>query len=152
MPTADEIRGMHRALHVACGLPALAPSPNDLRTWWEFLREMAPLDDPAAGGPLTVADIQSVVGEMKRQNKAGQAQWSLRPSKMLRDPEAFRDLVLISRAARRRRPPVPATEWVEQRVGDVRRTVERERPDATTDVRAEMLRTFRELKEEARLR
>ena len=122
--TPEIVRGFHRALHVACGLPALSPSPGDQHAWWDFLREMAPLDEPEAGGPLTVADIQDVVGEMKRANKAGQAQWSLRPSKILRDPEAFRDLVLIARKRRMARPLRPGTQIVEQHTAGSRRQVE----------------------------
>lgn len=61
---------------------------------------------------------------MKRANKAGQAQWSLRPSNILREPEAFRDLVLISRKRRQARPIRPTTQIIEQQVGDSRRQVE----------------------------
>lgn len=123
--TPDTVRGFHRALHVACGLPALSPSPGDQHAWWDFLREMEPLDDPEAGGPLTVADIQDVLGEMKRQNKAGQAHWSLRPSKILREPEAFRDLVLMARKRRRQRPTPAPTRTAEQVLPDgTRRQVE----------------------------
>ena len=113
-PTPELVRGFHRALHVACGFPALSPSPGDQHAWWDFLREMAPLDEPEAGGPLTVVDIQDVVGEMKRANKAGQANWSIRPSKILRQPEAFRDLVLIARKNRKQRQAPPATKIVDQ--------------------------------------
>jgi hypothetical protein len=131
------VRGFHRALHVACGLPALSPSPGDQHAWWDFLREMSPLDDPEAGGPLTAVDIQDVLGEMKRANKAGQAQWSLRPSKILRDPEAFRDLVLIARKKRNARPIQPATRLVEQHTAGFRRQVEvpnESKPASTADL------------------
>jgi hypothetical protein len=122
--TPELIRGFHRALYVACGIAALNPSMGDQRIWWDFLSEMAPLDDPEAGGPLTVVDIQDVCGEMKRQNKASQAQWSMRPSKILRDPEAFRDLVLMARKRRQARPARPTSAITDQQVGTARRQVE----------------------------
>ena len=77
---AEQIRGFHRALHVACGLAPLSPSMGDQRVWWEFLQEMKPLEEPEIGGPLSVQDIQDVIGEMRRQNKAQQTNWSIRPS------------------------------------------------------------------------
>jgi hypothetical protein len=122
--TADEIRGMHRALHVACGLPALSPGYNDLANWHAFLLVLAPLAEDTEEGRLTVPDIQDVVGEMKRQNKSGKAQWSLRPSKLLRDPELFRDLVLIAREARRRRAPRPTFKPATQTIAGATRAVE----------------------------
>ncbi len=98
--TPELIRGLHRTLHIACGMPALSPTLNDITRWRDFLAEMLPLaEDP--GGPISPHDIQSVIGEMRRQNKNGDARWSLRPGKILSEPEAFRDLILITRARRR---------------------------------------------------
>lgn len=114
MINESTIADFHKALHRACGLPQLAPSTGDKSTWWAFLREMAPLDDPHAGGPLTVQDITDVVTEMDRQRRNGTAAWSLRPSKILRDPELFRDLVLQARKRRTARPRPSATRIVDQ--------------------------------------
>jgi len=122
--TPELIRGFHRALYVACGLGAMNPNRGDERVWWDFLSEMTPLEEPELGGRLTVDDIQGVIGEMKRQNKAGQAQWALRPAKILRSPEDFRDMVLMDRKRRNARPIRPATVIQEQQVGDARRQVE----------------------------
>jgi hypothetical protein len=122
--TPEIVRGFHRALHVACGLAPLSPSANDNRVWWEFLLEMAALEEPEIGGPLTVQDIQDVVGEMRRQNKAQQANWSIRPSKILRNPEDFRDMVLMARKRRLARPFRPTTALVERQDGDIHRQVE----------------------------
>ncbi len=124
MTTPEQVRGFHRALYAACGLSAVNPSPGDQHAWWDFLREMAPLDEPEVGGPLTVQDIQDVVGEMKRQNKAQQANWALRPAKILRNPEDFRDMVLMARKRRTLRPTRPATALIEQQAGSARRQVE----------------------------
>lgn len=117
-------RCLHRCLHRACGLPSLRPSMSDIQSWRDFLREMEPLEDEEAGGPLTERDIIEVVGEMARQNQKGQTGWSLRPVKILRDPEAFRDLVLLARKRRSARPRPPATRIEEQRHGTTRRLVE----------------------------
>lgn len=148
--TPDEIRGLHRALHVACGLPALSPSMGDTHAWWDFLRELAPLaDSPDAGGPVTVADIQAAVGEMKRQNKANEARWSLRPGKILREPEAFRDLILIVRSRRRAdsRPRRPEFVEVERRDGDIRRRVEVPADQITETQRADFLAACQKLRQ-----
>lgn len=131
----DEIRGMHRALHVACGLPALSPGYTDLAHWRDFLAVLAPLAEDTEEGRLTVSDIQDVVGEMKRQNKAGQAKWSLRPSKLLRDPELFRDLVLFARERRRQRPARPTTREATQQIAGTSRTVEVPAEEDPIDVR-----------------
>ena len=122
--TAERIRSLHRTLHAACGLPAISPSASDQQAWWAFLREMTPLDEPEAGGPLTTEDIQAVIGEMRRQNNAGEAKWSLRPSRILRDPEGIRDLVLITRAKRRARPQQPPTPPITPTEAGVTRQIE----------------------------
>lgn len=107
---SDTVAIFHGALYLACGLPALRPSMADERSWWDFLQEMAPLAE--AGGPLTMEDIDSAVRLMKRQNADGKSNWSLRPSRILNDAPAFRDMVLMARAKRqaraeRRRPAAP---------------------------------------------
>ena len=123
--TPEIIRGFHRALNVACGLAPISPSMGDQRVWWDFLAEMEPLEEPEIGGPLTIQDIQDVIGEMKRQNKSQQANWSLRPAKILRNPEDFRDMVLMARKRRQQRPRPPATQIIEQVTpGGSRRQVE----------------------------
>jgi hypothetical protein len=122
--TPEIVRGFHRALNVACGLAPISPSMGDQRVWWDFLAEMEPLEEPEIGGPLTIQDIQDVIGEMRRQNKSQQANWSLRPAKILRNPEDFRDMVLMARKRRQQRPRPASTAIVERRDGDIRRQVE----------------------------
>jgi hypothetical protein len=143
--TPEQIRGFHRALHVACGLPPLSPSMGDERIWADFMFEMRPLEDPEIGGQLTVQDIQDVIGEMRRQNKAGQANWGLRPSKILRQPEDFRDMVLMARKRRQARPFRPASEIIEQRVGSIRRQVESAIPHEPVPV-SELLDTLHQFR------
>jgi len=108
--TSDLVAIFHGALYRACRLPALRPSMSDERLWWDFLIEMAPLEE--AGGPITMEDISGAVRLMKRQNESGKSNWSLRPSRILNDPAAFRDMVLMHRAERsqqeaRKRPAAP---------------------------------------------
>ena len=142
--TEDIVRDFHKALHRACGLPQLAPTTTDKATWWAFLREMEPLDDPHAGGPLTLQDIADVVGEMDRQKRAGLAAWSLRPSKILADPEMFRDLVLQARKKRQARPRPAPTKIIDQLspTGHRRQVEVPSQREATTP--AELLSTLRE--------
>lgn len=92
----------HKALHSACGLPALRPSMGDERIWWDFLREMAPLSEDESG-PLSSTDIDGAVRIMRREKNDGKAGWALRPSTILRNPETFRDMVLLFRTSRRER-------------------------------------------------
>lgn len=94
--THEQVAAFHKALHLACNLPALRPTISDERSWWDFLQEMEPLaDDP--DGELRVRDISAVVRRMIWEVREGKARWSLRPSHILRNPETFRDLVLITR-------------------------------------------------------
>lgn len=94
--TSEQVASFHKALHLACNLPALRPSMSDERAWWDFMQEMEPLaDDP--DGELRVGDISAVVRRMIWEVREGKASWSLRPSHILRNPETFRDLVLITR-------------------------------------------------------
>ncbi len=99
--TSDIVTVFHKALHRACGLPALRPSMSDERSWWDFLIELAPIEE--AGGPLTMEDIDGAVRLMKRQNADGKSNWSLRPSRILNDAPAFRDMVLMARTERQAR-------------------------------------------------
>ena len=130
-PTETEIRDFHRALNLACRLPHLEPTINDIMRWRDFLSELAPLASaPGAGGPVTPADIQALADEMRAQQKTG-IPWSLRPSKILRDPEAARDLILITRARRRQatRPRPPATIQTPQTIAGATRLTELPPPD-----------------------
>lgn len=100
--TKELIAEFHRTLHAACGLPALRPSVGDERAWWDFLQEMAPLEEDESG-PLSSVDIEGAVREMRREKNDGKAGWALRPSTILRNPETFRDMVLLFRTSRRER-------------------------------------------------
>ena len=105
--TENQITAFHRALHEACGLPAIRPSVSDQRVWWDFLQELAPLADDESG-PFTETDILPVIRRMQWECREGKASWSLRPSHILRNPETFRDLVLMTRQQRRsKRPTTP---------------------------------------------
>jgi hypothetical protein len=95
----------HRALLAALDVDYFAPGIGDVNLWQSFLFVMKPLDD-SAGGPLVPRDLHAAVNLMRAQNKTGSAKWSLRFSKIINDPEAFRDLVLIARKKVRPRPPV----------------------------------------------
>ena len=95
----DQISGFHRALNEACNLPALRMSMSDERAWWDFLREMEPLVDHPMGA-FNTTDIVQVIRRMQWECREGKASWSLRPSHILRNPETFRDLVLITRQRR----------------------------------------------------
>ena len=108
--TAYEVqcRKFHSALHRLCGYPALAATMADLIAWHTFLTEMKPLAE-TEDGPFTVADLTAVLALMAKQKRDGIG-WSMRPSKIIRDPEPFRDLVLEARrelatTKRRRNPP-----------------------------------------------
>ncbi len=100
-----EIETLHRALLAALRVDYFPPGMGDLNAWHDFLFVLKSLDD-SAGGCLTRRDLHAVVARMREQNRAGEAKWSLRFSKILRDPEAFRDLVLETRRQKRPRRPV----------------------------------------------
>ncbi len=100
--TKELVAQFHKALHMACGLPALRPSMGDERAWWDFLQEMAPLSEDESG-PFCLADIEGAIREMRREKSDGKAGWALRPSTILKNPEGFRDMVLIFRSSRRLR-------------------------------------------------
>lgn len=141
--TSDEITAMHSALHVSCGLPALAPTDTDCMAWWAFLREMDPIAQ-APGGPFSVADLRAVIAEMQRQRRAGEANWSMRPQKILRDPESFRDLVLIARSKRRaNRPTPPRPQQIQQLPGGGQRRLDpTDTPPEPSGDREEIARMF----------
>ena len=57
-------------------------------------------------GSVGPVDIAAAVRLMRQENRDKRAGWSLRYSRILREPESFRDLVLQSRKAKRDRTPV----------------------------------------------
>ena len=97
--TPAQIAAFHQALHEACNLPALRMSMSDERAWWDFLREMEPLVDHPMGAFATT-DVVQVIRHMQWECREGKASWALRPTHILRNPETFRDLVLITRQKR----------------------------------------------------
>lgn len=136
----SEIEPLHRALLAALRVDYFPPGMGDLNAWHDFLFVLRSLAD-TTGGPLTPHDLRAVIALMREQNREGKAKWALRFSKIMRDPEMFRDLVLETRRAKRPRPPV---ERSSRTVGDV--TIETERdPAAENDPRpvAEHLAEFR---------
>jgi hypothetical protein len=100
-----EIAEFHRALLVALGVDYFPPGMADVNAWREFLFLLDTLKD-SAGGPLTARDIHAVVALMRQQNRDRKAGWSLRFGKIMREPEAFRDLVLEARKVKRPRAPI----------------------------------------------
>jgi hypothetical protein len=103
----------HRALLEALHVDYFAPGMGEMNNWRDFLFVMKPLDD-SAGGPFTKADLAAAVALMRSQNRNG-SNWSLRFSKIMATPEAFRDLVLIARKWKRQRP---AKQVVQAKTGD----------------------------------
>lgn len=95
----DQIATLHRVLHEACNLHALRMSMSDERAWFDFLREMEPLVDHPMGA-FNTTDIVQVIRHMQWECREGKASWALRPSHILRNPETFRDLVLMTRQKR----------------------------------------------------
>jgi hypothetical protein len=104
----QEIHDFHRALLVALNLDHFPAGMSDVNSWGDFLAVMKPLAE-SVGGPFAVRDIHAAVRLMRQQNKSGEARWSLRYSKILREPEAFRDLVLMARKEKRPRAAVETT-------------------------------------------
>ena len=100
-----DIIELHSSLLAALGVDYFPPGMADMNAWRDFLFVMQPLAD-SAGGAMTKADLPRAVDLMRQQNKSGDARWSLRFSKIMREPEAFRDLVLIARKKQRPRPPI----------------------------------------------
>ena len=95
----DQVALFHKALHEACNLHALRMSMSDERAWFDFLREMEPLVDHPMGA-FNTTDIVQVIRHMQWECREGKASWALRPSHILRNPETFRDLVLMTRQKR----------------------------------------------------
>ena len=114
----EQIHAFHAALHQACGVIALRPTMADERAWWDFLQEMAPLDD--TGEPFSTEDIVQVLRHMQYEKREGKAGWSLRPSAILRTPETFRDLILLTRSKRKplKAAPIAAPRKAPERVSD----------------------------------
>jgi len=109
----DYIVDFHRALLEALRVDFFRPGMGEMNNWRDFLSVMKPLDD-SVGGPFTKADLVAAVQLMRSQNRDG-ANWSLRFSKIMATPEAFRDLVLIARKTKRERP---AKQVVQAKTGD----------------------------------
>jgi hypothetical protein len=99
----EEIVALHRTLLAALRVDYFRPGMLEMNHWTAFLWVMKPLAD-SVGGPFTAADIAPVIAIMRAQNQSG-GNWSLRFAKIMQNPEAFRDLVLIARKNRRPREP-----------------------------------------------
>lgn len=97
---AADVDKFHRALHRLCRMEEIPPTLNDQRAWHDFLQEMKPLEE-TEGGKFVLGDLTAVLSDMRRQNEKGLAKWAFRPSSILRDPEKFRDLVLMARSSLR---------------------------------------------------
>jgi hypothetical protein len=76
------------------------------RLWWDFLREMEPLREHPLG-PFCTTDIVRVIGHMQHECREGKASWALRPTHILRNPENFFDLVLMTREKYAKRALAP---------------------------------------------
>jgi hypothetical protein len=94
------IVSFHRTLLSAIGVDYFPPGLGDVNLWESFLFVMKLLAD-SAGGAFTEKDIVGAVRLMREQNRNGTAKWSLRFAKIMNDPEAFRDLVLLARKTKR---------------------------------------------------
>lgn len=99
------IVALHRALLAALDVDYFPPGMGEVNLWNSFLFVMKPLEE-SAGGAFTEKDIAGAVRLMRAQNKSSSAKWSLRFAKIMNDPEAFRDMVLLARKTKRERPPV----------------------------------------------
>lgn len=103
-----EIIELHRELLRALRVDYFPPGMIEMNGWRDFVFVMKPLDE-SEGGAFTKADLAPVIRMMRGDNQRGASNWSLRFAKIMRDPESFRDLVLISRKAVRKRPPIEHT-------------------------------------------
>lgn len=101
----DEIVALHRELLRALRVDYFPPGMGEMNRWRDFICVMAPLAQ-SEGGAFTKDDLGMAVRLMREQNQARTANWSLRFSKILGEPESFRDLVLMARKAVRKRPPI----------------------------------------------
>jgi hypothetical protein len=139
-----DIADMHAALYSECGLPALGLTMSDTLVWRDFLSAMAPLAGTERG-PLTVADIRAVIRLMRRQRDRNGIPWSLRPSRILRDPETFRDIVLETRQTRRQ--PVQQPPAIQRLPGGGQRILDQPAAQAEQEtIRVETLAALRELR------
>jgi hypothetical protein len=130
-PKAALARRLHAVLYDACGLDAPPLDYSAERLWFDALLILDGLAETPAG-PITARDIIAVVGSMRESNRTGKTNWSIRPTKILRDPELLRDLILESRRKLRpRRPPVP----IQSRTGDGAAVLDHH--DPATDAPAE---------------
>lgn len=102
----DYIVQWHRELLRALRVEFFRPGLQEMNGWRDFLAVMAPLKETNAG-EFTKRDLVAAVELMREQNKQRGGNWSLRFSKIMRDPETFRDLVLEARTKRRARPRPP---------------------------------------------
>lgn len=118
--TSDAILKLHKVMLMELRIPYFAPSMADAQSWDAFLFVMKSLEE-TPGGPLTPVDVRAVIRWMRSQNEKG-AKWALRLSKIMRDPENFRDLVL----ERRRKLRLAEPHYVEtvQKIAGVARSIE----------------------------
>lgn len=103
-----DIVEMHRTLLAALNVDYFPPGMREMNDWRDWLSVMAPLKD-STGGAFTKDDLTAAVRLMRDQNRSKEANWSLRFSKIMREPESFRDLVLMARKKLRPRPPIEQT-------------------------------------------
>lgn len=96
---------LHNSIVSALQVAYFKPSMSDATKLQAFLFEINQSLDELNGGPLKPADVTRVISWMRSENTAGRANWALRYSKILNEPENFRDLVLERR--RKLRKPVP---------------------------------------------
>ncbi|MDQ2659721.1 MAG: hypothetical protein M3Y03_04800 [Verrucomicrobiota bacterium] len=140
----EEIKTLHRVLLRALGLDHFPPGMVEMNAWRDFLFVMKPLAE-SEGGAFTADDLKAAVALMRKQNKARESNWSLRFSKIMRDPESFRDCVLIARKEARPRPPIEQTS---RTVGELRIATETDHAlDAAPPISqpiGETMRKFRE--------
>lgn len=104
----EDIVALHRALLAALRVDYFPPGMIEMNGWRDWLSVMKALEH-SEGGPFTKKDLVAAVALMRAQNRAQSSNWSLRFAKIMRDPESFRDLVLIARKAVRERPAVQQT-------------------------------------------
>jgi hypothetical protein len=146
--TAEEIPALHRRLHEHCGKPALAPTYSDLDRWRVFLHEMEPLLDAGdLSGRFDVADLNAVMIRREAERKQGIG-WGRMPSRILAEPEKFRDMVLEERAKARRTRPRPQPRREALAAGDTVVEIERDPAAEDTDFNmAEAMKSFADFRE-----
>ncbi len=150
MQDEKQIIEFHNALCGAIGHKAFRMGMHDQRAWSDFLYVLQSLDDTDEG-PLTSRDIVRVVNLMRKQRAKG-AGWSLRYSKILSEPETFRDLVLeIRRPVRPRAVAVdlPVTHHGVSRIESVEPALD---PIEEDTIRREGVALLRKAREDMRRR